>query len=224
MVDYYFNNPKPTVVGCSKRLRAEQSGWRLANMGRMEPNGILVCKYLWVAFYLLWLVWALRTKPTRSRESAASRLSYIVPIIFAYLLMFTRHAANGWLQAQLLPDDPWIQVLGIAICVAGLLFAVWARLYLGGNWSSSVTVKVGHELIRNGPYRWVRHPIYSGLVLAMLGTAVANRQVRGVIAVILAFLGFTIKSRIEERAMTHTFGPEYEEYSRNTGGILPKLL
>lgn len=189
----------------------------------MEGIGMTVCKYLWVGFYLLWLLWALRTKPTRTSEGAASRLSYIVPIIFAYVLMFTRHAASEWLQAQLLPDYFWVQVLGVSICVAGLSFAVWARIYLGGNWSSSVTVKVGHELIRNGPYRWVRHPIYSGLVLAMLGTAVTNREVRGVIALALAFIGFTLKSRIEERTMIHTFGSEYEEYSRNTGGILPRL-
>lgn len=186
-------------------------------------NGMLICEYLWVGFYVLWLVWALRTKPTRIREGAASRLSYMVPIVFAYILMFTRYAASGCLQTQLLPDNLWVQLLGITINFLGLLFAVWARMYLGGNWSSAVTVKVGHELVRNGPYRWVRHPIYSGLVLAMLGTAVANRQVRGVIALILAFIGFTIKSRIEERAMTHTFGAEYKAYSRNTGGILPKL-
>jgi protein-S-isoprenylcysteine O-methyltransferase Ste14 len=186
-------------------------------------NGLLICEYLWGGFYVLWLIWALRTKPTRSRESAASRLSYIVPIIFAYALMFTRHAGAGWLQTQLLPDNLWVQVLGITINLLGLLFAVWARIYLGGNWSSAVTVKIGHELIRKGPYRWVRHPIYSGLVLAMLGTAIANRHLRGLLAVVLAFIGFSIKSRIEERAMMHTFGAEYEEYSRNTGGILPKL-
>ena len=186
-------------------------------------NGLLICKYLWVAFYLVWLVWALRTKPTRVSEGTSSRLSYMVPVVAAYVLMFTRHAGNAWLQLQLLPDNLWVQALGIAITVAGLAFAVWARIYLGANWSSSVTVKVGHELVRNGPYRWVRHPIYSGLVLAMLGTAVANRQVRGMIAVLLTFVGFTIKSRIEERAMVMTFGPQYEEYSRNTGGILPKL-
>jgi len=164
----------------------------------------------------------LTNQTAQSREGAASRLSYMALIVVAYVLMFTRHAP-GWLQLRLFTYEPSIQLLGVAITVAGLLFAVWARIYLGSNWSSAVTVKVGHELVRTGPYRWVRHPIYSGLVLAMLGTAIANREVQGVIALLLAFIGFSIKSRIEERAMISTFGAEYEEYSRNTGGILPKL-
>jgi protein-S-isoprenylcysteine O-methyltransferase Ste14 len=147
----------------------------------------------------------------------------VAPVVVAFVLMFSRHVSNSWLRIQILPGDLWVEVLGISITFAGLAFAVWARLYLGGNWSSSVTVKVGHELVRTGPYRWVRHPIYSGLLLAMLGTAVENRQVRGMIALVLVYVGFTIKSRIEERAMTSTFGAEYDEYSRNTGGILPKL-
>jgi protein-S-isoprenylcysteine O-methyltransferase Ste14 len=184
---------------------------------------MVVCEYLWGAFYALWLVWALRTKPTRTREGAGSRLSHVVPIVVAFVLMFARYISNGWLQIQILPDDLWVDVLGISITFAGLAFAVWARMYLGGNWSSAVTVKVGHELVRIGPYRWVRHPIYSGLILAMLGTAVENRQVRGVMALVLLFIGFTIKSRIEEHAMTRTFGADYDEYSRHTGGILPKL-
>jgi protein-S-isoprenylcysteine O-methyltransferase Ste14 len=84
-------------------------------------------------------------------------------------------------------------------------------------------VKVGHELVRSGPYQWVRHPIYSGMVLAMLGSAVVRHEVRGLIAVVLLYAGFTIKSRIEEQAMTATFGPEYVRYASTTGAILPKL-
>lgn len=186
-------------------------------------HGMVVCEYLWAAFYVLWLVWALRTKPAQTREGAGSRLSHVVPIVAAFVLMFARNVSNDSLRIQILPGDLWVEVLGISITIVGLAFAVWARIYLGGNWSSSVTVKVGHELVRTGPYRWVRHPIYSGLILAMLGTAVESCQVRGMIALVLVYVGFTIKSRIEERAMTNTFGAEYDEYSRDTGGILPKL-
>ncbi|HTV65965.1 MAG TPA: isoprenylcysteine carboxylmethyltransferase family protein, partial [Bryocella sp.] len=89
--------------------------------------------------------------------------------------------------------------------------------------SGAVTVKVGHELVRTGPYRWVRHPIYSGMVLAMLGTALVRHQVRGVIAVVLSYIGFKIKSRIEEATMSATFGAAYADYSSTTGAILPRL-
>jgi protein-S-isoprenylcysteine O-methyltransferase Ste14 len=189
----------------------------------MQIPGMLICVYLWAAFYVLWLIWALRTKPTRSREGLASRLSHRLPIIVAYVLMFIPYTAKGWLGFPIFPRELSVQLLSVVTTAVGLLFAVWARLYLGGNWSSAVTVKVGHELVRTGPYRWVRHPIYSGLVLATLGTAIANREVRGVIALVLAFIGFTIKSRVEERAMTSTFGAQYQDYSQSTGGILPRL-
>ena len=116
-----------------------------------------------------------------------------------------------------------VETLGIAITAAGLLFTIWARTYLGRNWSGTVTVKVGHQLIRSGPYRWVRHPIYSGLILATIGTAIVRGQVRGIVAVVLLWIGFVMKSRIEERVMAATFGPEYEEYSRTTGAIVPRL-
>jgi protein-S-isoprenylcysteine O-methyltransferase Ste14 len=78
-------------------------------------------------------------------------------------------------------------------------------------------------LVRSGPYRWVRHPIYTGLISAMVGTAIARHQVRGLLAVVLAYVGFKIKSKIEERTMVSTFGTAYDDYSRTTGAIVPKL-
>ena len=100
---------------------------------------------------------------------------------------------------------------------------MWARFYIGQNWSSAVTIKIGHELIRTGPYAWVRHPIYSGLLLAMIGTALACRETRGLLAIVLLWLGFWIKSRMEEGFMRKAFGPEYQEYSRSTGALIPRL-
>jgi protein-S-isoprenylcysteine O-methyltransferase Ste14 len=123
----------------------------------------------------------------------------------AFFGMFSHDAVFSWMRLRILPPQLWITNLGIAITAAGLLFAIWARAYLGGNWSGTVTVKVGHQLIRTGPYRWVRHPIYSGMILAMIGTALSLGQLRGLTAVVLLWIGFTIKSRIEERFMTATF-------------------
>lgn len=186
-------------------------------------DAMLICSYVWVAFLVVWIVWGLKAKPTQAREGASSRLSYIPLTIAGAYLMFSADVPREFLRVSLFGPTIWTNVLGIALTVAGVGLAFWARAYLGGNWSSSVTVKVGHQLVRTGPYRWVRHPIYTGLMLGICGTAIVRDQVRGVIAVVLLYLGFKVKSKIEERTMTETFGAQYEDYSRTTGAIIPRL-
>jgi len=186
-------------------------------------DGMRICAYLWTGFGILWLLWALKTKPVQARESAGSRISYIIATVAAFYALFSGEIPFAWMQWRILPRTPWIEVLGVVLTVAGLAFAIWARAYLGGNWSSSVTLKVGHQLVRTGPYRWVRHPIYSGIILAMIGTAIERGKLRGVVAVVLLWIGFTIKSRIEERLMVATFGPDYQDYSRSTGALFPRF-
>jgi protein-S-isoprenylcysteine O-methyltransferase Ste14 len=186
-------------------------------------NGMSICGYLWTAFAVVWVVWALRTKPTQMREGLGSRFSHVIATVGAFYAMFSGEVPLGWMRARIIPQEAWIEALGIALTFTGMAFAVWARAYLGSNWSSNVTVKVGHQLVRTGPYRWVRHPIYSGLILAMVGTALNRRQARGLVAVVLLWVGFTIKSLIEERSMEATFGPEYDKYRLDTGGIVPRL-
>jgi protein-S-isoprenylcysteine O-methyltransferase Ste14 len=106
----------------------------------------------------------------------------------------------------------------------GFAITFWARAILGNNWSGTVTVKVEHELIRTGPYRWVRHPIYTGLILAILGTLIALDRWRGVVALPLLWIAFAIKYLKEERAMRQTFGAQYTEYRQTTGAIFPSLM
>lgn len=179
--------------------------------------------YLWFGFAVVWMLFAIRTKPTERRESKRSRLSYMLLMPAGFYLIFARHVPIPWLNTQVLPHDPWVRATAVALTAAGLLFAIWARLYLGTNWSGTVTVKVGHELIRSGPYRWVRHPIYSGLLLASLGTAVERGEVRGILALAFIYAGFWIKLRTEERLMGEVFGSSYVEYKRNTGALFPRV-
>jgi protein-S-isoprenylcysteine O-methyltransferase Ste14 len=114
--------------------------------------------------------------------------------------------------------------MGAALTIAGLLFAVWAREHLGRNWSHSVTIKQGHELITTGPYTAVRHPIYTGILIGFLGMAIAISQVRGFIAFALMFLGFWVKLRLEEQWMRTQFGESYATYSQKTAALVPYLL
>jgi protein-S-isoprenylcysteine O-methyltransferase Ste14 len=186
-------------------------------------DAMLICSYAWAAFLVVWIVWGLKTKPTQVRESASSRLSYIPLSIAGAYLMFSADVRPEFLRARLFNPSLATDVLGVVITIAGVAFAIWARAYLGGNWSSSVTVKVGHQLIKTGPYRFVRHPIYTGMILGFCGTAIVRHQVRGALAVVLLYLGFKVKSKIEERTMTETFGALYEDYRRTTGAIVPRL-
>jgi protein-S-isoprenylcysteine O-methyltransferase Ste14 len=129
-----------------------------------------------------------------------------------------------WLYHQLWPTGLLPFWLGAAITIAGLLFAVWARQYLGRNWSSSVTIKQGHELITTGPYAVVRHPIYTGILTGFLGVAIAMSQVRGFIVPALFFLAFWLKLRREEQFMRSQFGDVYTTYAHHTSALVPYLF
>jgi protein-S-isoprenylcysteine O-methyltransferase Ste14 len=186
-------------------------------------NAMLLCADLWMLLCLVWLLALLRTKPTQQRARFSTRLLYGIPVLFAFLLMFNALFDRGWLQVRLYPRFALFDGLGVCLTAAGIAFAIWARFYIGANWSSAVTIKVGHQLVRTGPYAWVRHPIYSGILLALIGTALVRREPRGFLALIFLWLGFIVKSRMEERYMRKTFGSEYDEYSRSTGALLPRL-
>ena len=182
-----------------------------------------ICSLLWSFLGLVWLAAWVFTKRAQQRAPMASRLLYGVPVVAACYLSFASKRSLGWLDTQVIPHTRASEVLAVALTAIGIALAIWARFYLGKNWSSAPTVKVGHELIRSGPYAWVRHPIYSGLLLAMVGTAFARPQPRSVLAVFFMWLGFAIKIRLEEQFMRKTFGPEYEDYSRSTGALIPRL-
>lgn len=187
-------------------------------------DGMRVCLWIWAVFIAVWLIGAFKNKPVQQRESVSSRLSYTALVIVGFYVVFSVDTVQPWMRLHLFPASRAAEILGVVMTAAGIGFAIWARVYLGGNWSGAVTVKVGHQLVRTGPYRWVRHPIYTGLILALMGTALERRQLRGLIAVALVYVGFKMKSKIEERTMTETFGAEYTDYSRSTGAIVPKLF
>jgi protein-S-isoprenylcysteine O-methyltransferase Ste14 len=187
-------------------------------------DGMSICRILWAAWVLIWLAWALQSKQTQHRESFASRMSYTFVLWLAIYFIFFGQGLGGRWHSDILDYRPWIGWVGVAVTLLGFAITFWARFTLGGNWSSSVTIKVKHELIRTGPYRFVRHPIYTGVIVAMAGTAVALNEWRGVVALMLLWVSFSIKLMKEEQFMRQTFGAQYVEYSRTTGAIFPHLL
>jgi protein-S-isoprenylcysteine O-methyltransferase Ste14 len=112
---------------------------------------------------------------------------------------------------------------GLAITVIGLVFAVWARFYIGRNWDGLIALKEDHQLVRRGPYAIVRHPIYSGFMLATLGTAIAQGQLAGLVSTFMIVLAWGYKSRVEERFMTARFGAEYDQYRREVKALVPMV-
>jgi protein-S-isoprenylcysteine O-methyltransferase Ste14 len=181
----------------------------------------LLITLLWLAWALYWIVSAVNSKTTRRRESPGSRLAHVVPLIVGGVLLAWHTPPWPALNMRLWPHSRAAYWLGVALLVAGLAFTVWARLHLGRNWSGTVTVKEGHELIRSGPYRYVRHPIYTGVLAAVLGTAIASGTLRGLLGVVIIAVALLRKLRIEERFMRETFPDEYQRYSAQTPALIP---
>ena len=179
---------------------------------------------LWIAFLIYWRIKAADTKSTERLEPVASRIVRLLTFLIAIALFSTTRIPLHWLYLQLWPAGFWPFWLGVAVTVGGLLFAVWARVYLGGNWSSEVTIKQGHELITTGPYAVVRHPIYTGMLAGILGTAIALSEVRGCIAFALIFLVLWLKLRMEEQWMRSQFGETYATYAHQTAALVPYLF
>ena len=179
---------------------------------------------VWIVFVLYWQIKAADTKTTQRLEPAASRIFRLLIFLIVIVLLAVPRIPLPWLYAQLWPQGYWPFWLGAAITVAGLLFAVWARVHLGRNWSRAVTIKQDHELITTGPYAVVRHPIYTGMLAGFLGMAIAISQVRGFVVVVLVFVVFWVKFRMEEKWMRSQFGETYAAYARQTAALVPYLL
>ena len=177
--------------------------------------------WLWWGWGLYWLLSALRNKATQRRESLASRLAHVLPLAVGGVLIAWPLARSSSLAWRLWPPSFAAHWIGVALVIAGLAFAVWARVHLGGNWSGTVTVKQGHELVRSGPYACVRHPIYTGLISALLGTAIASGTVRATIGLAIIVASFVRKLRTEEDFMRETFPGEYQRYSAQTPSLVP---
>jgi len=177
--------------------------------------------FLWLGWILYWWASSRNVKPTQWREPLRSQLAHRAPLLLGALLFALPRLLPRVLRARFVQADSFIALLGAAVLVAaGLGFSVWARHHLGSNWSAHVVVKEGHALIRTGPYRRLRHPIYTGILLAFLGTAVTIGEWRALVAFFLMFLSFGIKSRAEENRMLATF-PDYAQYRRESSAIIP---
>jgi protein-S-isoprenylcysteine O-methyltransferase Ste14 len=133
------------------------------------------------------------------------------------------HVPQPLLAKQLWPSAGIWLAVGLGIEAAGLAFAIWARRTLGKNWTARITTGGTQELVIRGPYKIVRHPIYSGLLFAILGTAIVIGQVRGFVGFLIVLIAVLIKLRREESALREYFGDTYEKYRRRVAPLIPAL-
>jgi protein-S-isoprenylcysteine O-methyltransferase Ste14 len=176
----------------------------------------------WIIFVLVWGIFAFSVKRTREQQPLFGRLLYVLLAAVVVVLLNGR-IREVHLRHQILPHTLELALVGDVIVLAGLVLAVWARVVLGGNWSSRVALKENHELIQRGPYQVLRHPIYSGLLLMILGTAMLVGEVGGFVALLVCFCGFWIKLRQEEALLTNRL-PGYSEYKAHTKALVPFLF
>src|SRR5579871_699863 len=187
----------------------------------MRPDLRVYIDATWISMLVVWFVGALGTKRTARSQSSGSRVLHLCFFMPALPLLFADKLRRGPLAWRFAPQTAPLGYTGLILTVVGIAFAIWARLHLGRNWSGTVTIKQDHKLIRTGPYAIVRHPIYAGLALAMLGTAIAVGEVGGLVAVGSALIAMILKFRLEEGFMKEQFGVEYERYKKEVKALIP---
>ncbi len=180
--------------------------------------------WTWDCLAALWLAGYAFTKPAIRKSRLSLRVLETALVFLGFAAMGLRWFGRGWLGARFVPDAANLHLTGFILTLAGVLFACWARLTLGANWSGRPSVKAGHELIVKGPYALARHPIYTGLLLAVAGTALAVGEWRAVLGFLLILTAFVTKIRQEERLMMQTFPDAYPAYRQRVKALVPGLF
>jgi protein-S-isoprenylcysteine O-methyltransferase Ste14 len=176
---------------------------------------------LWLGWLIYWVLAARRTATNQRMETLLTGASYRLPLVLGVLLMAIPRSPFPLLNLTLWTETPLVLGAGVALTAAGLTLAVWARVHLGKYWSGRVTLKVNHRVIQTGPYACVRHPIYSGLILALLGTTITLGTVHACLGFVFMFVSFVRKLQIEETWLRSHFGAEYERYQKRVKALFP---
>jgi protein-S-isoprenylcysteine O-methyltransferase Ste14 len=179
---------------------------------------------IWVLFYAYWLISAMRDRsPFKRRQSRQSFLVYLIVLVVVWML-FTGSVAPGLLLERIVPDTLLSAIAGLLVTGAGLGFAIRARVHLGKFWSGSPAIRMDHKIIRSGPYRYVRNPIYSGILLGVTGTAIALGTFWAFCTIVLLLVAFILKIRVEEKFLLDEFGEEYARYRREVRSLIPFVI
>jgi protein-S-isoprenylcysteine O-methyltransferase Ste14 len=185
------------------------------------PRGMLVAIALICLFSIVWDTAAKNSAPSQFSESAWSRRLHLMVLNGGVLLLVL--PVPG-LTRRFLPASTIATAAGLSIEVTGILFAFWARDHLGRNWSGEVRIAIGHQLIRSGPYRYVRHPIYTGVLSMYAGAMLVSGEIHALLAMAIITVAYGRKLRLEEQILRVNFGPAWDAYRRDTWSLVPPLF
>jgi protein-S-isoprenylcysteine O-methyltransferase Ste14 len=185
---------------------------------------VLVLKWTWVAFGVYWLIAARRVKAARTTESPIYRIFRLLLLVITFTLLFAEWTAVGSLGRHFFPQTQLLAYIGFASALAGMGIAIWARMSLGQYWSDKIVLKVDHQLVRSGPYARMRHPIYSGVLVGVAGSALVVDEWRGVLALLLLLANYTVKAKREDAILAEAFAQDFEVHKKSTGFLLPRLF
>lgn len=181
----------------------------------------MIAAILLIAFFdVYWSAAAKNSAPAQSSESRSSRSLHLAVLNGSVLLLI--FSVPG-LTRRFLPDRPWLAPVGLAVEIAGIAFAVWSRRHLGANWSGEVRLASGHQLVRTGPYAWIRHPIYTGVLLMYVGVMLVSGEIHAPIAVAVILLAYLRKIALEEKLMAEHFGSDWDAWRRDTWALAPPI-
>lgn len=187
----------------------------------VESQRTVFAMLLWVIFFIYWGIASRNQAPTQSAESVGSTYLHQSILGVSLLLLFLQvPGLTGWYIPQRFQAAV---AIGGVVQAAFVLLAAWARRHLGRNWAAEVRIGEGHELVRTGPYRWVRHPIYTAMLGMFTGTAIASGQYHALLGVVLLFVAYIRKTRLEEEILSRTFPTDYEAYRRTTWRLVPPV-
>ena len=190
----------------------------------MSAAGILILlQCVWAAFGGYWLVAARGGEVEHTAESPFYRPVRLAILVITFTLLFSRRLAFGFLGRQLMPRLVVVACVGFALTLTGLALAMWARTHLGRYWSDKVVLKVNHQLVQDGPYAYMRHPIYSGVLLGVAGTALVVDEWRGALAFLVLLANYWIKAVQEEKILSAGFGEQFANHKRRAGFLFPRL-
>ena len=220
------------VIGAALGIALTKFGWLRSHSifdrnfnpfdYNFELNRIIPAVILWIIFSVYWTVASRNSAPSQSAESKISTAFHQIILNVALLLLFIPvPGLTGWFLPQ---RFHFLVAVGAIVQAAFFLLAISARRHLGRNWSAEVRIGEGHELVRTGPYRLLRHPIYTAMLGMFLGTAMASSQYHALLGIMVLFVAYLRKTRLEENILRLTFGADYDAYERETWSLVPLLF
>lgn len=192
------------------------TGWPASWAG----NAITVA---WMATALHFLISALATNRIKRRERGGARVMDRALLLGGYVLLFSQFPLLGNQNLHFIAPEKALEVAGVVLTYLGLGLTNWSRARLGRYWSGVVALKQEHRLIQSGPYRVVRHPLYSGIILAAIGMALCVTTWSSLGGIVLLTSCFERRAHKEDELLASEFGAEFEIYRQHTGRLVPRL-